>query len=834
MSQGTIGKSSEIQKTPNVQNPAASPTPVRTAVLDRRLHHLREAVLPRQPYLLSVPSDVPYRHSSRFINTWYEGTPFSPQEEQIQYVSFLPHQGEHEALLKVEGGWADEQGNPIVEEVSPKTLPVSGRNTPAETARRKKISLKDYKTKGRSPPESTSLRRPPQEPLREANEQPKEEQSAVDNKEVVQVKKQDTVDSSKVAVASQESVSGSPIVGLDGPNSPRSHPEIQQVSPPPARRTELQPPPEDIKAESPVVTSSVMSQARVMKMPRLLSPTLPSPEEESGLPELLSPVLPPSLAKAISSPSDTTSPRSPVPAPHHRSEPVRSILARADLDGDFLADKNKLSVAGSRVRSDSQHSARSSAPGSPNAGKVSLGTKHLSKAGIKAGTSLQNGARASPGPRQRHTIILKYGKKNRKRVESLLKLAPRSKKDVSKHDAVDGQVSSEGPSKKETQSHESAGAQQSATSKPQAKAVESIMSEKKRKAEDSPGPSLKKTRLTNLSNDDERRPATPTPSAGKTPFVGQSKSAFSTPKRDVKAAAMKRIESSEGLDVPTPSADRVRVSTPLTVPKPSPKPSPQPPVSSHGRPEERQQWTDLNDKFFALGRTLKHEGSSLLSQPDVESRSSQSAKAIITLTEGLICFMINIAANSYVRPGADPGWRSIILYHISIYRASRPFLHLHGLVVQLGAVCRQQIQKYDMERLARDPLPEDYCNSAPTPGSDGNTKTNEDSVKYKKRYVEFKDELVHNARELQTAWLDGSRYLPLEVLRREYPKTWSKRMVDTSSRLQEKPTPSKIPKHFCLPLDPNTTAFEAARFAVAFLEEWAEKEKIDWKTRIDL
>jgi hypothetical protein len=53
-------------------------------------------------------------------------------------------------------------------------------------------------------------------------------------------------------------------------------------------------------------------------------------------------------------------------------------------------------------------------------------------------------------------------------------------------------------------------------------------------------------------------------------------------------------------------------------------------------------------------------------------------------------------------------------------------------------------------------------------------------------------------------------------------------------RLQEKLSPSKIPKDFHLPLDPNTTAFEAARFGVAFLEEWTEREKIDWKTRIEL
>jgi hypothetical protein len=196
--------------------------------------------------------------------------------------------------------------------------------------------------------------------------------------------------------------------------------------------------------------------------------------------------------------------------------------------------------------------------------------------------------------------------------------------------------------------------------------------------------------------------------------------------------------------------------------------------------------------------------------------------------------MINMSAQSYARPGGDPGWRSIILYHIFVFRASRKHPQLHALVVQLGAVCRQMIHKYDMDRLARDALPEDYCSSAPTPSSDGNTKTNEDAEKYKKRYIEFRDDLVHNARELQTAWLDGSRQLSPEVLRRDYPHTWGKRTTDSSARLAEKVSPGRIPADFYLPMDSNTTPFEAVRFGVAFLREWAEREGVDWKTRIDL
>ncbi|EXJ93664.1 hypothetical protein A1O1_02056 [Capronia coronata CBS 617.96] len=825
MSQGTTERNSDTQKSPKTQRDIID----LTGRLDQRLHHLRESVLPRQPYLLSVPSDVPYRHSSRFVNTWYEGTPFGSEEEQIQYVSFLPHQGEHEALLKVEGGWADEEGNFIQEELSPKTVPASGRNTPAEVGHRKKISLKDYKTKGKGSPETTFQSQPSQEGKTEVTESSKVEGIPSEPTEAPEPKKQEKAVSPKPSVTTQDSATAQTIPSLDGAASPPSRPGSHLRSPPyPVKRRKLSPLSEEPEAEE--RGSNLETQPPVMKMPTLLSPTLPSPEKENDLPQLLSPVLPPSLAKAISTSPSSASIGSPAMAPHHRTDPVRSILARAELDQDPFSEKNAVSLGGSRVRSDSQHSARSSAPGTPNAARVALGTKLLSKAGVRVGTPLHNGARASPGPRQRHTIILKYGKKNRKRVEALLKLGPRSKKERPKREAVDGQATPEVRSGKANVPQQTVRPQQIPKIKTHDDATENVKTEKKRKAEDSPGSSLKKVKTSKLTVEVEKRPTTPVPLNGKTSFSTQPRSAFSTPKREMKSTAMRRVESSDALDVPTPSGDRGRVSTPLAVPKPSP----QPPASLMSREEERQQWTSLNNKFFALGRSLKHEGSSMLPSSDGDAKPDQSAKAVLVLIEALLCFMINIAAQCQARPGVDPGWRSIILYHIFVFRASRKFPHLHGLVVQLGAVCRQYIQKYDMDRLARDPLPEDYCNSAPTPGSDGNTKTNEDSERYKKRYVEFRDDLIHNARELQTAWLDGSRYLSIDLLRREYPNTWAKRNQDTSLRLQEKLSPLKINKDFYLPMDTNTTAFEAARFGVSFLEEWAEKEKIDWRPRIEL
>jgi hypothetical protein len=242
----------------------------------------------------------------------------------------------------------------------------------------------------------------------------------------------------------------------------------------------------------------------------------------------------------------------------------------------------------------------------------------------------------------------------------------------------------------------------------------------------------------------------------------------------------------------------------------------------------------LHLKYFELGRTIKHEGTSIGQSPPKDLSSKDSAMSVVLLIEALLCFMIDMTAVSHSQPSPDPGWRTILPYFLFVFRASRKFSHLHGLVVQLGAVCRQIIHKLDMDRLARDPLPDEQSGSAPTPGSDGNTKTNEDIDKYKKKYLDFRNELVSNAKELQVAWLDGSRVLSLDTLKQEYPKTWAKRSRDSTLRGLERITPVKLGADFFLPLDVSTTPIEATRFAMAFLDEWAKAEDLKWKPRVEL
>ena len=114
--------------------------------VEERLKRLKENVLPDSPYLLTVPST--FRVSSHQVDDWRRGTPFGPDEQKLQYLSFLSHTVD-DTMLKAEGDWDD--GNGGIAEKSSQS--VSTRRSSSTMSplpgqeRKKKISLEDYKKK---------------------------------------------------------------------------------------------------------------------------------------------------------------------------------------------------------------------------------------------------------------------------------------------------------------------------------------------------------------------------------------------------------------------------------------------------------------------------------------------------------------------------------------------------------------------------------------------------------------------------------------------------------------------------------------------------------------
>lgn len=417
-------------------------------------------------------------------------------------------------------------------------------------------------------------------------------------------------------------------------------------------------------------------------------------------------------------------------------------------------------------------------------------------------------------------IVLKYGKRNKKRVEALLKFAPRSKKQIPKPEpSGDGR------------------------NLPSSKGVNGVLDSPQdrhyNREKDGPTshpsePSFKRAKITPPSLNLAEKPTTPVPPPFKSPLIQNSfpsRSAFSTPKKDLKTTAMRRVESSDGLDARTPTANVTRQSTPASTEKPPTSIKPSSPSDNSSVPSSRDDlrraWRALNVKYFELGRTIKHEGTALLEQESTDSKN----RGLLLMIEALLCFMLNQAALSQASNGIESSWRNILPYLTFVLRISSTHRHLHGLVSQLGAVCRQIVSKYDLERLAREPLPDDHNGSAPTPGSDGTTKNHEDVEKARRRWSTFRAELTENAKELPRAWLDGYQKLSPEALKHEFSDTWARRARDSSLKAangagaaQERLNPDHLGGSYFLPLDANTGPVEAVRYAREVLAEWAAKE----------
>jgi hypothetical protein len=802
--------------------------PIKTAEqVNSILRRLRDATLPREPYLVSVPSNVPYNHSRRYVPTWHNCTPFTKDEEQLQYLSFVPSTIE-DTLLSVVGGWSDEQGNLLPDEeeqeLSPRSKPATSRNSPVADIQRKKISLGQYKTKVKGEAEMTTDTPPRRDMEKQASKVNGIREAEKADAKVMRPEPLSPRHFNDRKHPRDEDLKAEPKLRGGNISAQPQADRQKSMSPRPAKKPKLETSPPPKKHEpQPATEAPRPSLTKAEALPGLLSPTLPpKPQEEPILPPLLSPTIPPSIQEFL----DIEPTKLDKALDRHRTDSVRNLLATAGVGDPGVGRKSPglLHTNGAdRMRSDSAHSARSTHSAVNGLNRVAA----LAQSPSRGSTPTRNGT--SPGPRQRHTIILKYGKRNRKRIKDLLKLASRPNK--ARTEATAAPASSSHPVKRKLET------------------IREVTPSKDKPRESTSDGVAKHQKARPAALSVSERPSTPIHAALNSPSVAahppQPRSTFSTPRKELKSTAMQRVVSSEGVsDARTPQADRLSTPQPATnkhspsatnklSPSATNKLSPSAPTSApSASSSSRDEWTALAKKYFDLGRKIKNEGTSF----GTDASGPDHSLFTVLIIEGLLCFMINAFAMSAasIRPGNDPGWRGIVPYLDFVLNHTRKTPYLHGIAMQLGALCRQHVSKYDMEKLAKEALPDDQSASAPTPGSDGNTKTGEDSERAKQRYLDFRDQLISNARRCQSAWLEGSRLLSPEVLREEFPMTWKRRATDYSLRGMERPAPRELGGSFFLPLDGNATALEGVRYAVEVLQEWCEREKVDWRCRIEL
>ena len=190
-------------------------------------------------------------------------------------------------------------------------------------------------------------------------------------------------------------------------------------------------------------------------------------------------------------------------------------------------------------------------------------------------------------------------------------------------------------------------------------------------------------------------------------------------------------------------------------------------------------------------------------------------------------------------------WRSLLPFWHFVEAKCRPFRHLHGLCLQLGAVCLEIIHVLDLDRFHRDVLPDMSAGAEaapPTPGaltssSESTISSNDKEQKaagYRRDYLKWKSEMVKEARDMRQLWIDGLAELSIDDLQTHFPQTWARRSKVPAAKKREKMAPGEYDGAFYLPLSSVSTAFETVRTTTAMLAEWAKREMIDWHGRLGI
>ncbi|KAL4801434.1 hypothetical protein BDV18DRAFT_75488 [Aspergillus unguis] len=783
-------------------------------LIDRQLKHLREEVLPFYPFLLTVPTDVPFRLGNRAVNDWAvsDDGPFTPEEQQLQYMTFLTHD-ESDSLLVSVGDWSDTTGSVMADS---RSRPQSATSTPSSSSTKKKISLHDYKTKRKNGTSPSHL----------------SQEASGD------------LSASTLHVPSDNQTSRPIPTNDNHPKLSRTH-----LSPKPSPQSEPEhvdrkrPPDRDRDSDRHTLQAQDYASAKRRKvspepstapskrenpntngLPELLSPTLPPTSSAPRLPRLLSPTLPPDLERELakigseslasdSQPDSTANSDITKPKAHAEKSSVRGIT---NLESTAASSTPNFSGKSPRPVPDK------------SASRASETSNADARATLKCTSSSQLSSRLSQPSnikstqsslsRPRLVVKLKYGRSNRKRVEGLLKFSGKRKLSLQGSPAPDT-IERDSP-------HTAKPEQPRGSASDQAGKFANSERKSKPPASNQANPSTKdRTKEPRLANAD--KPQTPTLSHTQ---LEKARSVSITPAKDLKKSSSRQeLSSNDGKGHSQPAPRKAPMDPSLTVATQSPSQS-----SSVDRSGERRAWKEEYQKYGNLGRELKHAADRHTAKDKVASADEKLAAA--TAIEAIICFVLAFIAEDQSKTvsrqvGDSSTWLSIIAYWRVVRKNSHPYPPLHSLCLVLGAVSYDAIHALDLERLAATPIPGEHT-PVPTPASDGQPVQSEESKKGLKDFHELKSRLLECYKESQRLWFEGSRGLSEDIIAQDFPETWSKRARDYSKQGQKALKPGEYSGDIYIPFGKISTPLEIVRFSCAILKEWCSKEHLDWRSKL--
>lgn len=783
--------------------------------VDKRLEHLNQEVLPFYPFLLTVPTDVPFRPGARFINNWAVGDdgPFTPDEQELQYMTFLTHQ-DGDSLLVAVGDWSDETGNIMSDK---RSGPQTAASTPSAGSLKKKISLNDYRNRRKSGASVSPI-----------NQEPVTQTSAPHTSEDKR--------SGMKATTSVDHSGKQSINSLSTKSSVRYVPEsVGRKRPPELGHVHLgshEGEQADVVSSkkarlSPGMIGSKSSESsKTNGLPDLLSPTLPPTSDSPKLPRLLSPTLPPDIEKELARLESR-----PVSSSSKLLKHLDSSPSKESVQNPKSHDHGKLqpyAMIGPSLHGRSLNSTADKCTATPIDSRVSdFGdTPNLdlqSQRGEQTPPSTDT--KESMASQPRLVVKLKYGRSNRKRIEALLKFSAKRKAAFTSS-PINQQGDSERARVTKAQLNESNTFALRHTS------------HKSHRLEDTVKDTVNVDASTSMK-ERSKEPRAPTPEksrlpASPNPVSNQSKNFAGSPTKDAKNPAA-RIETFHSAGKSTSyHCTKDQPGNQVNSLKSASADSNNP--VSRFRNSERRAWKDEYQRLGNLGRELKHAAERHTNKDAVTAADEKLA--VVTAIEAVLCFILAFVADDQSKAlarqvGDSSTWLSILAYWRVVKKNSVPYPRLHSLCLILGAVSYDAIHALDLERLAVTPLPGDHT-PVPTPGSDGTTVTSDEYKKNRRDIIELKQRLPDFYKESQRLWLEGLQGLSEDILAREFPETWSRRSRRYSHLGKQKLKIGDYTGEFLFPPGKTSAPVETVRFGCAILREWCMKEGVDWSCRLDL
>ena len=596
------------------------------------------------------------------------------------------------------------------------------------------------------------------------------------------------------------------------------------------------------------------------------------------LPPLLSPTLPPKIEEEL--------------ARHEKDRLKLEAFGRSDRKGD-AADKRQQHTNGKVQNRVVKEPGKTEYPNvrdtqitqtiSKQKGAHTETTRNTSNTGLG-----QNHDRMPPKVRKTLIVKLKFSPHLQKRVNVILGVSPKSKRPTHGFRSEEGRASEAREKELELKNQDTRSLEHSRAPS----LTNGTIGEKRRREEPGPDSSAAKRHKTTSSQDSLPRPRTPNPLT-RSPVPSQNgsaqKSYLSTPVKDLKSAHMSRVKSSDS-DAKTPLGS-LRSSTPsITNPENGRPPSSTSSINSGGHPpsarsEERTALNDEYKKFAALGRTLKHEAKDLVSADKNPSAKDQKLSAALVV-ESILCFMLSFrlldeANRSTSRNGDRSSWRSLLPLLSQTCRTTTQYPYIHGLACQIEAIVRDLIRDLDVEALCSNRLLVGAIEGSTATSTDDPSLPSSSSAR-RTNLSTLRDETLDNMRQIDRLWSLGLTHLSKESLRKDFPDTWEAQAKVPQSQPSSpgkstgRPSSSAssslaggvvvgvggggggagsgagggggsggknreklIAKQYreegyYLPMGPTSSILEVVRFGGRVLDEWTEKEGVEWVGRMGI